>query len=59
MCSTRVSINTCTYKYSTNFEGERLLVRSDYRWNDDIRMNPVYIAREFVDYIHVTQDKFK
>jgi len=34
-------------------------VRSDYRRNDDIRMNPVYIAREFVDYLHVTQDKFK
>ena len=34
-------------------------MKSDYRWNDDIRMNPMYITREFVNYIHVTQDKFK
>lgn len=34
-------------------------MRSDYRWNDDIRMNHMYIERKLVDYIHVTQDKTK
>jgi hypothetical protein len=40
-----------------NLEGKRLLIRTIYRWEDNIRMDHKEIGLGVVDWIHLLQDR--